>query len=804
MKKKRMLLLKLFLASSIFVIIVFGNTKIVEAYNWSTPIGEFSKVEKIGDNIPNLDENAINLRLIDGGNELKIYDTSGKLRLTQSMFISSQYIWFKKNETAVITKVGIYKGKYVDLALKNINTTDAEINAMDTAHISTTTSGNIIFYRNNYLGYSDERITYLNMNVVDHETGEKISNISFYLPSYRGSIDYSNGRFVSAYDKNLTNKYFIDTSDIFANTKIAVDSTSSKGFDLLTTSGRNTSDQGYFTVYGTTGSTGYKFGVESEVNSASAISLLNPNTMSIIPNEYPPLTINETATGNDNGTTATFVMKQLLPRQRTNSYIPVDDSFELTMTEKNTGFLAISPDDFHLYVDNIEVPNDGIAYKLATEKSKDTTTIKLTLTSDFLKKINTGTTKDSTLEIRQTSTVINDQTKVTTAVKDSSITMPITSDLKYTLQNGLKKDIPAVEKEVSLSLNPRLTADVVPEITVYQGMTTGNLELETLVSNLRNEDYPWDKVTATSDEPDTILTTLGEQTISLTLKSSTFGNTKKIDVPLIVEEAPVDNAVLTWDSSGSTPVKAKTKQLSQAILGEFLEETLYWKTTAEKRNYSILVTDADKPKETSVLSTINVSNDATVDSYIEEKINIPVSKLKVGTNNLVLQIFSKENAGPEDDSLILDKINLTITMTGQLKLASVPSELKWTNRKLASTMNNLPRDTGNTMELSVIDTRELSDAEKNWSVGAQLKIKDAKSTPFELVWKDKSTDQPVSIVNKQNVLTRATATKNEDVYSKTWNENLGILLNGTYDLKVGDYSNQVVVSWTLYDTAAVE
>ena len=123
----------------------------------------------------------------------------------------------------------------------------------------------------------------------------------------------------------------------------------------------------------------YSMGLASGINAASAIYFFNPNDIAIVPNAYPPLKISETATQNEDATTATFTMTQDLPMQRTDNYIPANDSFKLSISEENTDFLNITADDFELSIGGNEIPST--AYMIAVTKTGTTTKIDITFTS---------------------------------------------------------------------------------------------------------------------------------------------------------------------------------------------------------------------------------------------------------------------------------------------------------------------------------------------------------------------------------------------------------------------------------------
>lgn len=873
MKNELKLQSKLLIIVITFVSISISHVKEAEAYNWNTPLRNSPKVEILGDNLPNFDANAVNLQIIDGDNKFQLFDTNGKLKLEQSIYTGNDRVYIRKNETAKITKAGIHNGKYIDIVIKNTNTTDVNTTASNTPYISLTTYGQVLLFRRN-MSASDIYVQSFTMKIVDHDTGNEIPNQTFYLPAITSSANYQYGTFNTAYDKVLTKKYLIPYNDIFLNYYTVLDTTTSTLFDFMSTSGFSQTGQGQFTIYGSTGTTGYQFGFSTNINVNSSIILFDPTVKQVIPSEYRPLAINQTATGNEDGTKASLVMKQVLPIQPNENYVPVNNSFKLSISENNTDFFNMSKDDFQLFVDNVQVPADGSAYTLNLEKSGEKMTVNITLTSDYLKKVNAGATSNKTLEIRQTSSVSKDQTKITTAIENGSFEIPISSSLTYTLSNGLNKNIETPMVPVELSLTPTISADSITDVSVLAGTLVGDINLDYVIDNLRNNIYSWDNVTATYDNPTASLNTAGKQEIAITLKSSTFGNVVKMNVPVLVTEVfnlkydanggqgtspaattfgkdgislasqgslskagfnfagwgttvdgakiyqpgsvygktadeahnttlyaiwkkPVDSAKLGWQSPEIDP-KNKTQSVDKSTMPTTLNEVITWSTSVSDRNYVISVRDSTGKE---INNKKLESNGSKVNTNISVSFDMPTAQLNYGNNDYQVGIYVVDAAGKATGNP-LDSINLRIIMNGSLQLVSVPSNLSWTNRLISK--GTLNRDAGNTMEVKVIDTRNISDDKKTWSVSAQTKTVDEQSIPFELDWKKDSSSPKKSLKEKQLVLTKTEATKVQDSYSKKWDEKTGVLLFSNNYLNIGDYSNKVIVNWSLYDTATAE
>lgn len=121
-KMKNFIGIVLFVAFSWFF--VFTKAEVVEAYSWSKTLGNSPRVVQIDPENPNIgdiDPNAINIGLVGTDNTVSIYNTSGKLTKTIPMYPTSTVYHndFMPNETARVSKAGIYKGRYVDLMFKN-------------------------------------------------------------------------------------------------------------------------------------------------------------------------------------------------------------------------------------------------------------------------------------------------------------------------------------------------------------------------------------------------------------------------------------------------------------------------------------------------------------------------------------------------------------------------------------------------------------------------------------------------------------------------------------------------------------
>ncbi|MGX7149950.1 hypothetical protein [Enterococcus ureasiticus] len=540
-KMKNFIGIVLFVAFSCFF--VFTKAEVVEAYSWSKTLGNSPKVVKMDPENPNIgdiDPNAINIGLVGVDNTISIYNTNGVLTKTIPMYPASMAYHnnFMPNETARVSKAGIYKGRYVDLMFKNTGVYSGDINISP--------NGTVTFYRTNtYEAYAK----YLTMKIVDHETSEEFKDNTFYMPTYLTSIGYSLGQYVKGYDKSLTKAYYIPSADAFLKSSAYLDTTSNAAFDFMSAQGNSKTGEGYFTIYGQTSAAGYSFGSITSGGSATALPFFSPGLKSPLPVDYLPLAIPKTASPSADQKKMELTMKQELSKQTIDKYVPDNDSFKLTITEENTTFLDIQKNDFSLFMNNQEVVNDGTAYTLDVGKSGDKTTITVNLKTSYLKEQN-GIAQAKAIEIRQSSAIKQNESDMKAAMNEQKFTVPIAAKLSYDLKfdeaSTLKKEIDTPNQDVTLALTPPLTADVTTGYMVTSGTKVSDIPIDNLVKNFRNTMYDWDQVTASYASPTTILSGTGNQIIVVNLISDTFGNTVPVNVTVRVQ----NNYILSYNLNG--------------------------------------------------------------------------------------------------------------------------------------------------------------------------------------------------------------------------------------------------------------
>lgn len=524
-------------------VLVVSKTETVEAYYWSSSLGNSPRVVKIDSENPNMndiDPNAINLGLVGLDNTISIYNTRGVLTKTIPMY-PTQTIYqndFMPNETARVSKAGIYKGRYVDLEFKNTGVYSGDI------HINP--NGTATFYRTNTsVGYAK----YLTMKIVDHETSEELKGKTFYMPTYISSIGYSLGNYVKGYDKSLTKAYYIPSSDMFLQNNVYLDTTTNSAFEFMSAKGNSKTGEGYFTIYGQTGSDGYSLGSITDSGSATALNFFSPGMKSPLPVDYLPLTIPKAASPSADQKKMELTMRQELSKQTIDKYIPDNDSFKLSITEDNTGFLDIKKNDFSLFMNNQQIANDGTAYTLDVARSGDKTTISINLKTSYLKELN-GNAQAKAIEIRQSSAIKQNETDMKAAINEQKFTVPVAAALSYDLKfdeaSTLKKNVDTPNQDVTLALTPPLTAEITTGYKVTSGTKVSDIPIDNLVKNLRNTTYNWDQVTASYASPTTTLSGTGNKVVVVNLVSNTFGNSVPVNVTVNVQ----NNYVLSYNANG--------------------------------------------------------------------------------------------------------------------------------------------------------------------------------------------------------------------------------------------------------------
>lgn len=248
---------------------------------------------------------------------------------------------------------------------------------------------------------------------------------------------------------------------------------------------------------------------------------------------------------------------------------------------------------------------------------------------------------------------------------------------------------------------------------------------------------------------------------------------------------------LAWDQSSTDTIK--TLSLDKSDLTQDLQGKFLWSDSDQNENLQFYLKKGDE----TIQKLPQVTTKGTGD-YQTANFTIPKDKLAYGENDFTVEAYRLDYNSKE----IKEKATLTfkVTVGGKLVFQSAPDILKWTGRLSGDSKGILSRDNGNTMHLSVFDSRE---KDHNWSVGVTAESQ--AGTPFNLVWRNKNSggsqdinDTPLPVMNDSSVPI------NNYVYSEDWSEAQGILLQSKEYLHVGDYSGKIVVHWNLYDTESPE
>lgn len=371
--------------------------------------------------------------------------------------------------------------------------------------------------------------------------------------------------------------------------------------------------------------------------------------------------------------------------------------------------------------------------------------------------------------------------------KTGTFTLPVTVD------NSLNSTSAKATGTMQVKM-PNPTATPVKK-SVEQGSSTDELDPNTLVSDAKSI-LTDDTVKAIGFKENKTFDTLGLTTVTVIIESQETGVQSEIVVPVTVVTEVVEVVNLSWNSKNTTESKTKEVQKDKSDIENGLAVQLEWKTDTANRKYTIVTTDDQSGK---VVVSNSVSNGTSVNTYKAETLTIPIDQLTVGDSTYTVTIYKQTDSGEVKGSP-LDTLHLNLNLTGSLKLVSIPSDLSWTNRKVINSKGLLDRDAGNTVEVKVADTRNLTDTQKTWSVSAITQVAENKTVPFQLYWKDSDTAKENSLESKQMVLNNTTAKKSGDYYVGQWDEKTGPLLYSADYLKVGNYSNRVSVLWQLYDT----
>lgn len=634
------------------------------AANWTNfPSPSASPPITIGvDDDIDFNPNAMSFKLVGGDNQAILYKSDGfTVDQIYPLFTNSTNNAFQTGRSMRITKVGVYNGKYIDLLITNVG-------AVSGGYFDISANGAISFYRSN-MNTSDVASSYLNMEVVYSNENIPLRNHFFYLPTRITSIGYDLGRHVKGYQTENTIAFYYSNSDNFIKTNVKLDRTSSNFFTYMSARDYSSINEGNFTIYGKTGESGYRLGSYNGVSAPSAIHFFQPGQKSLLPVNYDPLQIPKEATSINNGEKISIEMKQTLNTQSSSNYIPTQDSFELVITEKNSGFLNIDDNDFILSIDGNEISNDGSSYTLEIDRQDTQHEIKIILKSEFLNhwnQISSSNGVEKVLSIKQTSNINQNETSIKEAINEGQFIMPFSSKLTYNITpdretNPLEVTVDTPIQDVLLNVEPELTADIETKKTVRKGTILNDIPINQLIQNERNINFPWDRVTAIYKEPDTVFNEIGTHEIVLNLISETFSTIVPMEVSINVVENFEYEIIATEQNAWTTDEQlvANNNWISGVVFDPNNPEiehdiavdsiTITAKKNKDDTNFvPIDIIDMLSQGKTIYRATVvgHVELDGEIISFTDENIEIPVNIKKLdligeGSENIQIGRLTK-------------------------------------------------------------------------------------------------------------------------------------------------------------------
>ncbi len=266
-------------------------------------------------------------------------------------------------------------------------------------------------------------------------------------------------------------------------------------------------------------------------------------------------------------------------------------------------------------------------------------------------------------------------------------------------------------------------------------------------------------------------------------RTTPLKNAKQIDWVRAVDSP----TVLSW-SPDSLTTEQSLSQYNYLIPDTGMPVNYYWQ---DEDNRSSLVFKLFDSNHNLISTDSGIASDGTSNFY-QRSITIPKTNLSVGVHKFTIESYRKKSDGSVT-TVPMSTLTLTVTVEEYLGLSIVPSNLSWTNRTSSQSKGLLNRDDGNSMTVTAIDSR--SDKTTPWKVVAT--VQNTGTTPtLSLKWRS-TTSSDATDLEGVSVLSSGDATTNNYYYTKTWNNNVGVLLGSANYLPVGDYSNQLTVTWTL-------
>lgn len=338
---------------------------------------------------------------------------------------------------------------------------------------------------------------------------------------------------------------------------------------------------------------------------------------------------------------------------------------------------------------------------------------------------------------------------------------------------------------VQAKINGQVTGSYTPTID-----TTNNKFYITIPANAKKGDVieldfsAKSNLTLKSDE-------VGSFSSSLYLTNTSTGNQdflSSMPVHFLLKYV-ADPLDVSWTSDSITTTI--TREIDQALLKETgYPLTFYYSggIADSTINYKVL-------KNGELLLDDTLLNDGNTTTKKSKELLVPKGAFTYGDNSFDIVISEENNATS------VKQLKATITVTGLLQLTKVPTRLSWTNLKIGETKGIVARDVGNTIDLTVTDSRQqqLND----WYVSITTTTKDSSTlSDSSFLWQSKEgVSQPIPDKQSGNSLTIMDPTKaslkDTYYYQLHLDNTTGVLLNNKDYLAIGTYDNDRAIQWTL-------
>lgn len=246
--------------------------------------------------------------------------------------------------------------------------------------------------------------------------------------------------------------------------------------------------------------------------------------------------------------------------------------------------------------------------------------------------------------------------------------------------------------------------------------------------------------------------------------------------------------VLGWNKDASQKDLKETKDIADLTTG--YAGTFYWKDQDTSDNKPGVLTFKVLKTVSGAESDVATATQSTDGSGT---FTIPSNELTYGVKNFTVQAYkgNVKTGAP---------ITLQITVSGSVKLKSVPTALSWNLTVDQSKGNAISRS--ESMKLEIQDSRSATDKGANpWKLTVSSQL--LEDTPFSLVWKDGET--PVDVTGDGVKLQKTGSwTSTGFVDSKTYEANQGILLKSAEYLPVDTWNHTGAITWSLNNVGTTE